>query len=150
MGSDFRFIVLQHLHHNLVVAVHSGQPGRRPNTLRVEWGVATEYATSICGRGGENLARPRRGCAGGLHNDIFLAGGAGGELGRGASSMAAVASEGWRRAKVGFGDGFALPSEARPFFQRGARCRRSRYRVLPRRDRSRSTGYLFGIQRMPA
>jgi hypothetical protein len=41
-----------------------------------------------------------------------LAGGAGGELGRDALSRAEVAPEGGRRARVGFGDGFALPSGA--------------------------------------
>jgi hypothetical protein len=43
-----------------------------------------------------------------MHNNFFGVGGAGGELGRGASSVAAMALEGGRRAKVGFGDEFAL------------------------------------------
>jgi hypothetical protein len=37
-------------------------------------------------------------------------------LGRGASSAAIVSPKGGRRAKVGFGDGFALPSGARAIF----------------------------------
>jgi hypothetical protein len=33
MGDCFRFILLQYLHHNRVVAVHSRRRGKRPNTL---------------------------------------------------------------------------------------------------------------------
>jgi hypothetical protein len=49
----------------------------------------------------------RGGIAPAAYRATFLADGAGGELGRGASSVAAVALEGRRRVRVGFGDGFA-------------------------------------------
>jgi hypothetical protein len=46
MGGGFRFILLQQLHHNLFIAVHS-----RP----AKWGVATECVAAFCGKGGRNL-----------------------------------------------------------------------------------------------
>jgi hypothetical protein len=95
VGGGFRFILLQHFHHNLVIDIHSRWQGKWPNTLRVEWGVACECAAAICGRGGGNFARPWRDCVGGLQSN-FLAGGAKGELGRGVSSAAVVVPEGAR------------------------------------------------------
>jgi hypothetical protein len=58
VGGGFRFILLQHFHHNLVIDVHSRRRGKWPNTLQAEWGVACECATAICGRGCRNLAKP--------------------------------------------------------------------------------------------
>jgi hypothetical protein len=76
MGGSFRFILLQHLHHNLIVAVHSHQRGKWSKTLQAEWGVVCECAAANSGRADGNLARGRRGRVGGLQNKIFLAGGA--------------------------------------------------------------------------
>jgi hypothetical protein len=94
MGGGFRLILLQHLHHKLVVAFYSHRLSKWPNTLRAEWGVACEYAETLPAGGGITPAAYRA---------IFLAGGAGGEVERGASSVAAIASEGGRRARIGFG-----------------------------------------------
>jgi hypothetical protein len=52
MGGGFRFILLQHLHHKLVIAVHSRRLGKQPNTLRTEWGIACEYVAAISNRAG--------------------------------------------------------------------------------------------------
>jgi hypothetical protein len=71
MGGGFCLILLQHLHHNLGVTVHSRWQSKLPNTLRAEWDVASECAAAICGKGGGNLARQRWGCTGGLHIDVF-------------------------------------------------------------------------------
>jgi hypothetical protein len=71
MGGGFRFILQHHLHHKLVVAVHSHRLGKRPNTLQAEWGVAYEYAAAISGRAGGNLTYRRRGCIDSLQSNLF-------------------------------------------------------------------------------
>jgi hypothetical protein len=43
VGGGFSFILLHHLHHELIVAVHSGRQGKWTNTLWAGWGVAYEW-----------------------------------------------------------------------------------------------------------
>jgi hypothetical protein len=71
MDGGFGFILLRHLYHKLVVAVHSCWLGKRPDTLRAERGVACEYAAAISGRADGNLACRRRGCTAGLQSNFF-------------------------------------------------------------------------------
>jgi hypothetical protein len=61
-----------------------------------------------------------------------LAGGAGGKLGRGASSAAAVAPEGGRRARVGYGGRFLSGKRGRGHFSNMAWGADAPDRLLPR------------------
>jgi hypothetical protein len=147
VGGGFRFILLHHLHHELVVAVYSGQRGKWTNTLRAGWGVA---AVGTCGVGSGNLARRQWGSAGGLERFFF-----GPVEGRGARKGRGIAgggySEGWEEGRREIFWGLILPRTwARGYFSTVPPAAGAPDRVLPRRGRRGSAGCLFRIQRVPA
>jgi hypothetical protein len=103
-------------------------------------------AAGTHGAGGKNLARRRRGSAGGPES-LFRAGGAKGELDRGASSPEAAAPKGGRRGKERF-LGLILPAKrARGRFSNVSHGASAPDRVLPRRANAGTPTVYLGSNR---